>query len=64
MSQRMTPMGLDDIAAQSHDECRLAIPVDYAGVSMGLVAPILRSAPHWVYADEETVLPLGNLGRF
>ncbi|WP_215611582.1 CoA transferase subunit A [Bordetella hinzii] len=38
-------MSVDDIAAQIADGCRLALPVDYAGVPMALMRPLLRRAP-------------------
>ncbi|AUL49135.1 CoA synthetase [Bordetella trematum] len=41
----MAPLSVDDIAAQIQDGCRLAMPVDYAGVPMAIVAPLLRRAP-------------------
>lgn len=45
MLQHMAPLSVDDIAAQIQDGCRLAMPVDYAGVPMAIVAPLLRRAP-------------------
>ncbi|MCJ9709998.1 CoA synthetase [Bordetella hinzii] len=38
-------MSVDDIAAQIADGCRLALPVDYAGVPMALMRPLLSRAP-------------------
>lgn len=45
MPQTMALISVDDIAANIHDGCRLAMPVDYAGVPMAVVAPLLRKAP-------------------
>ena len=45
MSQTMAPITVEEIVAEIHDECRLAIPVDYAGVPMGIVAALLRRSP-------------------
>lgn len=45
MPQTMALLGVEDIAAQIHDECRLAMPVDYAGVPMGIIPALLRRAP-------------------
>lgn len=45
MPQVIPPISVDDIALQIPDGCRLAMPVDYAGVSMAIVAPLLRRAP-------------------
>lgn len=45
MLQHMAPLSVDDIAAQIQDGCRLSMPVDYAGVPMAIVAPLLRRAP-------------------
>lgn len=38
-------MALDDIAAAVPDGCRLALPVDYAGVAMAVTPALLRRAP-------------------
>lgn len=40
-----TASGLGDIAAAVGDGCKLALPVDYAGVSMAITAPLLRKGP-------------------
>lgn len=45
MPQIMASISVDEIAAQIHDGCRLAMPVDYAGVSMAIVPALLRKAP-------------------
>ncbi len=45
MLQTVPLMGVDDIVAYIADGCRLAFPVDYAGVPMALMAPLLRRAP-------------------
>lgn len=45
MPQTMALLSVDDIAAQIQDECRLAMPVDYAGVPMAVVPALLRQAP-------------------
>lgn len=45
MSQSLASISVDDIAAHIHDGCRLALPVEYAGVPMSVVAPILRKRP-------------------
>ncbi|RCW68574.1 CoA transferase subunit A [Pseudorhodoferax soli] len=45
MLQTMPLMEVDDIAANIADGCRLALPVEYAGVPMALMAPLLRRAP-------------------
>lgn len=45
MSHVIEPIGADDIAAQLPDGCRLAMPVDYAGVPMALLPALLRRAP-------------------
>lgn len=37
--------GLGEIAAAVGDGCKLALPVDYAGVAMAVTAPLLRRAP-------------------
>lgn len=38
-------MDVDSIVANIPDGCRLGIPVDYAGVPMGLMRPLLKRAP-------------------
>lgn len=45
MQEIMESFSVDDIAAQIHDGCRLAMPVDYAGVSMAVIPALLRKAP-------------------
>ena len=45
MPQTMASISVDDIAAQIKDGCRLAMPVDYAGVPMTMVPALLRKAP-------------------
>lgn len=45
MSQSWASISVDDIAAQIQDGCRLAMPVDYAGVPMAVIPPLLRKAP-------------------
>ncbi len=45
MPQTMASISVDEIAAEIQDGCRLAMPVDYAGVSMAVVPAILRRAP-------------------
>ena len=45
MPHTMALIGVDEIAAYIQDGCRLAMPVDYAGVPMAIVAPLLRKAP-------------------
>lgn len=44
MPQTMAAMSVDEIAAQISDGCRLAMPVDYAGVPMAIVPALLRRA--------------------
>ena len=38
----MANRSLDDLALSIQDGCRLAVPVDYAGVSMAMTGPILK----------------------
>ena len=38
-------MSVDDIAGQVGDGCRLALPVDYAGVAMAVTRPLVKRAP-------------------
>ncbi|QBR02451.1 CoA synthetase [Paraburkholderia pallida] len=38
-------MNVDEIAAQVTDGCRLALPVDYAGVAMAVTRPLIKRAP-------------------
>lgn len=45
MPTTMAAISVDDVAAEIKDGCRLAMPVDYAGVSMAMLAPLLRRAP-------------------
>lgn len=45
MAQAMISLSVDDIAAKIPDGCRLAMPADYAGVSMAIVPALLRKAP-------------------
>ena len=45
MSLDLSLMRLEDIADEILDGCRLAMPVDYAGVSMAIVRPLLQRAP-------------------
>ena len=45
MSQQMASIDLNDIAAEVPNGCRLAMPVDYAGVSMAVVPALLKRAP-------------------
>ncbi len=45
MLNNMSLMSVDDIAAEITDGCRLAMPVDYAGVPMAVMRPLLRRAP-------------------
>ncbi|WP_027015437.1 CoA transferase subunit A [Comamonas composti] len=45
MPQNMWLMSVEQIAAQIGDGCRLAMPVDYAGVPMAMVGPLLKRAP-------------------
>jgi glutaconate CoA-transferase subunit A len=42
-------MSVDDIAAAVSDGCRLALPVDYAGVAMAVTRPLIRRAPRDLY---------------
>ena len=46
MNALMTP---DDIAASVASGCRLALPVDYAGVAMTVTRPLIRRAPRDLY---------------
>ena len=45
MSQNMSLMSVDDIAAEVLEGCRLAMPVDYAGVAIAIIRPVLQRAP-------------------
>ncbi|WP_454688994.1 CoA transferase subunit A [Achromobacter aloeverae] len=45
MAQTASSTSVDDIAARIPDGCRLAMPADYAGVSMAMVPALLHSAP-------------------
>jgi len=45
MLNTISLMNVDDIASHIDDGCRLAFPVDYAGVPMALMRPLLRRAP-------------------
>lgn len=45
MSQKMAPISLEAMAAQVPDGCRLALPVDYAGVSMAVMPALLKREP-------------------
>ncbi|SOE50813.1 Acyl CoA:acetate/3-ketoacid CoA transferase, alpha subunit [Burkholderia sp. OK233] len=38
-------MSVDEIAEQVSDGCRLALPVDYAGVAMAVTRPLIKRAP-------------------
>lgn len=40
---------VDDIAAAVPNGCRLALPVDYAGVAMAVTRPLIRRAPRHLY---------------
>lgn len=40
---------VDDIAAAVQNGCRLALPVDYAGVAMAVTRPLIRRAPRDLY---------------
>lgn len=40
---------LDEIAAAVPDRCKLALPVDYAGVAMAVTRPLIRRAPRELY---------------
>lgn len=42
-------MTVDDIAAAVPTGCRLALPVDYAGVAMAVTRPLIRRAPRDLY---------------
>lgn len=42
-------MTVDAIAAEVPDGCRLALPVDYAGVAMAVTRPLIRRAPRDLY---------------
>ena len=45
MPQTMASISVEDIAAEINDGCRLAMPVDYAGVPMAIMRSLLRKAP-------------------
>ncbi|WP_240754246.1 CoA transferase subunit A [Lampropedia aestuarii] len=45
MRQSMASISVDEIAAEIKDGCQLAMPVDYAGVPMAMIGPLLRCAP-------------------
>lgn len=45
MSLSLQLMGVDEIAACIPDGCRLAMPVDYAGVSMAVIKPLVKIRP-------------------
>ena len=45
MPQAFPVSSVDEIAARIPDGCRLALPVDYAGVSMAVIPPLLRRKP-------------------
>lgn len=46
----MSPLiSIEDIAAAVPSGCRLALPVDYAGVAMAVTRPLIRRAPRNLY---------------
>lgn len=45
MAQTMAQISVEDIVKHIQDGCRLAFPVDYAGVSMATIPALLKQAP-------------------